>query len=86
MKKTTGIFLILIFAFVGIITAFKSLADDKKPYLVKEFSLTGAGKLQAKTSGGSIKVTGGSGDQVKVKVFVTPANWKRRLEAPSPKP
>ncbi|MDQ3290844.1 MAG: DUF4097 domain-containing protein [Bacteroidota bacterium] len=80
MKKiSTSIFVMLL-----VIAGLTSLADDKKPYQVKQFTINGAGNLQAKTSGGSIKVTGGSGNQVKVMVFVTPSNWKRRNEAPSP--
>lgn len=84
MKKITTIYLIMFLVFTGLVTSFTSLADDKKPYQVKEFKINGAGKLQAKTAGGSIKVTGGSGNDVKVMVYVTPSNWKKRLEAPSP--
>lgn len=84
MKKITAIPVIMLLVVASFITGFTSLADDKKPYQVKEFKINGAGKLQAKTSGGSIKVTGGSGNEVKVMVFVTPSNWKKRLEAPSP--
>lgn len=83
MKKITATFVSLSLVFALVLTGFIS-SDDKKPYQVKEFKLNGAGKLQAKTSGGSIKVTGSSGNEVKVLVFVTPANWKRRNEAPSP--
>lgn len=81
MKKITAFSFVIL---LTLATSFSSWALDKKPYQVKEFTLNGAGKLQAKTSGGSIKVTGGSGNQVKVMVFVTPANWKNRLEDPSP--
>lgn len=84
MKKITGIFLALTLALLVSVLGFRWKPDDKKPYQVKEFKLNGAGNLQAKTSGGSIKVTGGAGNQVKVMVFVTPANWKNRNDTPSP--
>ncbi|QNF34247.1 DUF4097 family beta strand repeat protein [Adhaeribacter swui] len=84
MKKITAYSFALLLTLATLATSFASLALDKKPFQVKEFTLNGVGKLQAKTSGGSIKVTGGSGNQVKVMVFVTPANWKKRLDAPSP--
>jgi hypothetical protein len=83
MKKISGILLTLTFALAVVASGFRGVFDDKKPYQVKEFTLNGAGNLQAKTSGGSIKVTGGTGNQVKVMVFVTPSNWKNRNEAPS---
>jgi len=57
--------------------------DDRKPYLTKTFSLNGTGNLITNTSGGSIKVTGTAGNQVKVEMFVRPANGKNRNEAPS---
>ena len=56
--------------------------DKQKPYLVKNFNLNNGGSLVTKTSGGSIKVTGTSGSQVKVEMFVRPANWRNRNEAP----
>ena len=57
--------------------------NNQKPYLVKNFSLNKGGNLVTKTSGGSIKVTGTSGNQVKVEMFVRPANGRNRNEAPS---
>lgn len=51
------------------VTAFASshLAD---PYLTKKFSLTGAGKMNVETSGSSIAVTGTSGNEVTVDMYV----------------
>lgn len=57
--------------------------ENKKPYLVKEFRLADGGNLVTRTSGGSIKVTGSNNNRVKVTMYVMPANWKDRDEAPS---
>ncbi|RDC62197.1 DUF4097 family beta strand repeat-containing protein [Adhaeribacter pallidiroseus] len=83
MKKINTILLVMLLTVATLATGFISSAEDNKPYQVKDFTINGAGKLQAKTSGGSLKVTGGSGSRVKVKVFVKPANWKNRLQEPS---
>ena len=42
------------------------VADD--PYLTKTFNLS-SGELYVSTSGGSIKVEGGNGNQVKVEMY-----------------
>jgi hypothetical protein len=79
----------LIFALIVVATMVSatllafSQDDNQKPYLVKTFDLANGGSLVTKTSGGSIKVTGTSGNQVKVEMFVKPANWRNRNEAPS---
>lgn len=81
MKKTE---FTLIIAFMLLAFSITVLAQEsKKPYLVKEFELNGGGNLITKTSGGSIKVTGSGKKNVTVKMYVTPANWKDRDEAPS---
>jgi len=58
--------------------------NDQKPYLTKSFNLNNNGNLITTTSGGSIKVTGTSGSDVKVVMYVRPNNSKNRNEAPSP--
>lgn len=40
------------------------------PYLVKEFTLSGPGKLEVETSGGSIKVEGHDSNQVRVEMHL----------------
>lgn len=50
-----------------------SVADnnEREPYLVKNFRVNVPAQVEVKTSGGSIAVTGGSGDEVVVKMFVS---------------
>ncbi|MEM9830686.1 MAG: hypothetical protein AAF944_08605 [Bacteroidota bacterium] len=43
---------------------------DQDPYLSKTFTLNGRGDLMVRTSGGSIEVTGQSGNQVEVDMYV----------------
>ncbi len=47
--------------------------DDQKPYQTKTFS--GASAVRAKTSGGSLSVEGGTGNETKVEIFVRSNNW-----------
>lgn len=47
--------------------------DDQKPYQTKTFS--GASALRARTSGGSLSVEGGSGNETKVEIYVRQNNW-----------
>ena len=83
MKKTTGILVTLTLALAFLAVGFRLPDDNQKPYQLKQFTLNGAGNLRAKTAGGSIRVIGGAGNQVKVMVFVRPSNWRNRNEAPS---
>lgn len=46
--------------------------DDQKPYQTKTFS--GASAIRAKTSGGSLSVEGGTGNETKVEVYVRQNN------------
>lgn len=80
MKIQITVLLIQILLLVNWAT---SAQENKKPYLVKEFTFSGNGQLISKTSGGSIKVTGSSGSNVKVTMFVRPGNWRNRDEEPS---
>lgn len=50
--------------------------NDQKPYQTKTFS--GATAVRAKTSGGSLSVEGGTGNETKVEIFVQPNNWNDR--------
>ncbi|MBC7922230.1 MAG: DUF4097 family beta strand repeat protein [Ferruginibacter sp.] len=52
--------------------------DDDKPYLTKEFTLNGAGNLRVETSGGHIRVKGGSGSEVKVEMYARLNNGRDR--------
>ncbi|WP_111672251.1 DUF4097 family beta strand repeat-containing protein [Algoriphagus litoralis] len=61
-----GLSLAMFFVFVQQVSAF--IQTD--PYLSKEFTLSGKGNLEVETSGASVAVTGGSGNQVKVDMFV----------------
>jgi hypothetical protein len=81
MKKL--LFALFVLAALISTTLLAFAQETKKPYQVKEFKLNGKGKLITQTSGGSIKVTGSTGNEVKVMMFVTPANWSKRNEAPS---
>jgi hypothetical protein len=54
----------------------KKVFEDDKPYLTKQFTLTGNGNLQVETSGGNIQVVGGSGNGVKVEMFAKLNNWR----------
>ena len=78
-------FLFALFVLAALIstTLIACSQELKKPFQVKEFKLNGAGHLVTKTSGGSIKVTGSAGNEVTVKMYVTPANWSKRNEEPS---
>ncbi|MCE7053106.1 DUF4097 domain-containing protein [Algoriphagus sp. AGSA1] len=49
---------------------FAAAAFRADPYLTKEFTLTGAGNLKVETSGASVAVTGASGNQVIVAMYV----------------
>ncbi|KAB7731369.1 hypothetical protein F5984_11285 [Rudanella paleaurantiibacter] len=50
--------------------------DDLKPFQTKTFS--GISAVQARTSGGSLSVEGGSGNETKVEMYVRPNNWNGR--------
>lgn len=61
----------LITAFIGISPAVAS-SDD--PYFSKVFNLDGAGNLNIKTSGGSIKVESHSGNTVRLEMYLRKGN------------
>lgn len=61
------------FLFLVLVTLqFSAFASDFKadPYLTKQFTLNGTGNLKVETSGASVAVTGASGNQVIVDMYV----------------
>jgi hypothetical protein len=70
MKKY--LFLLLIIFQVGFL--FAQNKWDKEPYLVKSLSNESIKSIDAKTSGGSIMVTGGSTSDARIEVYVSPSN------------
>jgi len=70
MKKY--LFLIAFLSQVGISLAQKK--SDKEPYLTKSLSGESIKNIEAKTSGGSISVTGGSSSDARIEVYVSPSN------------
>jgi hypothetical protein len=53
--------------------------DDQKPYLTKTFNASAIKSLNVRTSGGSINVTGQSGE-AKVEMFVRSNNWNGKSD------
>lgn len=47
--------------------------NEQKPYQIKTFS--GASAVRARTSGGSLSVEGGSGNETRVEMYVRANNW-----------
>src|SRR3954466_13437886 len=47
---------------------------EKEPYLVKSLSNDAIKEVEARTSGGSISVSGGNASQARIEVYVTPNN------------
>lgn len=63
---------IYLFTFAFFISSFPfAEAYDREPYLIKSFRVDGPANVHVETSGGSISVMGGSGDQVIVKMYVS---------------
>ncbi|MBX2953262.1 MAG: hypothetical protein KF870_12215 [Leadbetterella sp.] len=55
-----------------------AMAQNTEPYLVKDFSGQRINRLEVSTSGGSIKVNGGTSTP-KVKVFIRSNSWNTKL-------
>lgn len=73
--KSTSLFLGLSVAFILLVagisaTSFETMQGDDKPFAVKTFTVDAPGNLEVRTSGGSIKVAGGSGNTAKVEMYV----------------
>lgn len=46
------------------------ISSNREPFAVKKFTLNGPGNLEVRTSGGSISVRGGSGNEARVEMYV----------------
>ncbi len=81
MKKLS----LTLFALITLLAvSLATLAQDSgKPYMAKSFKVSSNSNLVTQTSGGSIKVTGQGGSEIKVNMFVKPNNWRDRNDAPS---
>jgi hypothetical protein len=62
--------------FLSLATSF-CLAQNKEPFTTKKFTGVNIQNVKVNTSGGGIKVTGTSGKDAEVKVFVIPNNWNK---------
>lgn len=82
---SSTVFTVLLFvgflAVGGCTISGSNFETNDEPYRVERFNVAPGGELYVKTSGGSIKVEGGNGSEVKVEVFVRSSRWKGdRLE------
>lgn len=66
--KTTFAFLVLVLLSLQLSVFATDFRAD--PYLTKKFTLSGAGNLNVETSGSSVAVTGASGNEVVVDMYV----------------
>jgi hypothetical protein len=74
MKKLFSLFIL------GLSISTVSLAQDKEtPYLVKTYKSSEIKNLNVRTSGGEISVTGGTGDEARVEVYVKQNNGGSKL-------
>lgn len=65
-----GLAVFLIVAAGAMGAASFEVSDDNKPFTTKTFTINGPGNLEVRTSGGSIKVAGGTGNTAKVEMYV----------------
>ena len=73
MKTTLALTLL---SFIHLCFTYPFKGNDKPPYLSKNFTVTDNGSLIVKTSGGSVTVVGGPGNEVKVEMYVKKgASW-----------
>jgi hypothetical protein len=70
MKK----FSFVLFAVALSTAAFSQSQNEKEPYLTRSLSADAIKLVEAKTSGGSISVSGVSPDQARIEVYVSPNN------------
>jgi len=70
MKK----FLFLLAFLSQVCFAIAQSKSDKEPYLTKSLSGESVKNIEAKTSGGSITVTGGNSSDARIEVYVSPSN------------
>lgn len=69
----------LLLAFLFVATLVFAQKEDEKPYFTKTFNAGSVKALNVRTSGGSITVTGQSGD-AKVEIYVRGSNWNGSSE------
>ncbi len=69
----------LLLAFLFVATLVFAQKEDEKPYFTKTFNSGSVKALNVRTSGGSITVTGQSGD-AKVEIYVRGNNWNGSSE------
>jgi DUF4097 and DUF4098 domain-containing protein YvlB len=55
--------------------------QENEPYITKNFTITGAGSLQVKTSGGNITVSGSNGNRISVEMYVHKSSWGKNRNA-----
>jgi Putative adhesin len=70
MKKLSYLLIINLFCF-----SLVSAQDTEKPYFVKTYQSSDVGMVNVRTSGGGISVTGQTGSEARVEVYVKPNNW-----------
>ncbi|TXE05923.1 DUF4097 family beta strand repeat-containing protein [Algoriphagus aquimarinus] len=68
MKKLNYFPALLVLTLISFCVSASEFQAD--PYLTKEFTLNGSGNLRVETSGSSVAVTGGNGNEVIVAVYV----------------
>lgn len=66
-------------ALTSLTTGYAQRDDRETPYQTKTFS-GNINAVRAETSGGSLTIEGGSGNQAKVEMYVRPNNWNGRNE------
>lgn len=69
-QKLTFIFSLIALFFTYELAHAKPSFDKEDPYLTKTFTISGEGKLNVETSGGSIAVSGENGNTVTVEMYV----------------
>ena len=60
---------------VGTFAAHSAYTTKDEPYKVQKFTINGNAELYVETSGGSINVEGGNGNEVEVAVYVRSNRW-----------
>src|SRR5690606_10838521 len=72
--KPSSAFPVAAITFLVVVAAISSMSfelpDERKPFAVKKFTLDGPGNLEVRTSGGSITVAGGNGNEARVEMYV----------------
>jgi hypothetical protein len=69
----------LCFMLTATIFSSMSAQDKSEPFMVKTFPASSIKSLESETSGGHISVTGGSGSEAKVEVYIRASNGNKQL-------